>query len=255
MRQRSSIPISSWATLYFTIFLTFIFLFSSSSNCAAQKLSINAPTDPPLTTPQKDGLLDIIVGEAFRRIGITLEIIKLPAERALQNVNNGIDDGDLSRISGLEKHYPNLIRVPEKLFDMDFVVFTNNPNVISSDLKSISQFSIGLIRGWKILETKTEGMPNVTPVRNAEAMFNMLNKNRIDIALYARWMGTALSNKMNITNVHIIEPPLASKEMFMYLHKKHKALIPEITRSLQQIKQEGLYDKVFKEKLQALQQQ
>lgn len=220
--------------------------------CVAQKLIINAPTDPPLTTSEKDGLLDVVIGEAFRRIGVPYDIIKLPAERALQNVNNGIDDGDLSRIRGLEKHYPNLIRVPEKLFDMDFVAFTNSPTVVSIDPKSLAKYNIGLIRGWKILETKTEGMPYVTAVRNAETLFSMLSKKRIEIALYSRWMGTALSKKMRITNVRVIEPPLASKEMFMYLHKKHKDLIPRLTEAIRQIKQEGLYNKVFNEKIKPL---
>lgn len=248
MRRRPVTSHVSCSGAIITFFVQLLF----SPVYAAQALSINAPTDPPLTTPAKDGLLDIVVGEAFRRNGLALELVKLPAERALQNANNGIDDGDLSRIAGLEQHYPNLIRVPEKLFDMDFVVFTNSPKVTASDLETIARYNVGLIRGWKILETKTAGMPYVTAVRNAETLFNMLSKKRIEIALYSRWMGTALSKKLGIANVRVIDPPLASKEMFMYLNKKHKDLIPRLAESLRQIKQEGMYEKIFSEKLKAL---
>lgn len=244
--------ISAPTQLWYAVLITVLICSGYTRICTAQTLVINSPTNPPLTTPEKDGLLDVIVGEAFRRCGLTLELIRTPAERALQNVNNGLDDGDLSRIEGLEKHYPNLVRVPEKLFDMDFVAFTNSPKVTTSDLAAIANYNLGLIRGWKILEIKTAGMPHVTPVRNAEALFTMLEKKRIDIALYSRWMGTALTQKMRIANIRVVEPPLASREMFMYLHKKHKHLIPQLVQALQQIKQEGLYEKAFNEKLKTL---
>ena len=63
-------------------------------------------------------------GRGVLALGVELRLVKLPAERGLINANAGIEDGDLARITGLEKQYPNLVRVPEKLVDLDFTAFS-----------------------------------------------------------------------------------------------------------------------------------
>ncbi len=78
-------------------------------------LVLNNTDGPPYSTPEGDGFIDLVGGEVFRRAGLALKTVKLPAERGLINANAGIEDGDLSRIAGLERDYPNLVRVPEKI--------------------------------------------------------------------------------------------------------------------------------------------
>ena len=57
--------------------------------------------------------------QAFRRSGIEIIFSELPGERALLNVSARIDDGDIGRIAGLEKVYPNLVCVPESMLEID----------------------------------------------------------------------------------------------------------------------------------------
>ena len=40
-------------------------------------------------------------------------------------------------------------------------------------------------------------------------------------------------------------PPLATKAMFMYLHKSHGELVPGIASALATMKAEGVYEKQF----------
>ncbi len=233
-----------------------LFLLLSLSLCStlqAQVLVLNNPTAPPLTTDSQDGLLDVVVSEAFRRCGLELKLIKLPAERALRNANEGIDDGDMSRIAGLEKVYPNLIRVPEKIFDMEFVAFSKQKDMVITDWNSLEPYNVGLIKGWKIFENGTRHLPNVVAVRDADVMFSMLDKNRIEVALYARWLGLYHIKTMNLQGIHDVKPPLATKEMFIYLHKKHHELVPKIAQALREVKQSGMYERNFKEKFRAIQ--
>src|SRR6516164_7155708 len=54
-----------------------------------------------------------ILTEAYQRLGITIVLKTFPAERALLISNSGVEsDGELLRISGLGKDYPNLVVVP-----------------------------------------------------------------------------------------------------------------------------------------------
>ena len=212
-----------------------------------QTLVINAPTDCPFTNGARTGFLDVIAKEALRRIGVGLEIIKLPVERALINANAGIDDGDLNRIAGLEKAYPNLVRVPEKMMDMDFVAFTKHVEIQTDGWQALKPYSIAIIKGWKILENKIPGEATVTLAEDAEQLFRLLEKDRVDLVLYSRWTGLACIKRHKLSRVRVLTPPLVTKEMFMYLHKKHKHLVPKIAAALRAIKAEGTYQRLFQE--------
>lgn len=211
-------------------------------------LVLSDPTEAPYTTKAGDGFFDIIVGEAFRRAGLRLKLVKLPAERGLINANAGIEDGDLSRIAGLEKIYPNLVRVPEKLIVMDFVAFARQGTPTEASWAALEPFSVGHIKGWKIFENNLRPTTQITTADDPEQLFTLLDKNRIVVALYDRWMGTALAKHMHIQNVRVVEPPLAEREMFIYLHQRHADKVPAIAAALRAIKAEGMYTKVCREK-------
>ena len=230
-----------------------VFLFAAllaAPLCAAEPrtLVLNDPNDPPFTTADRRGFLDIVAGEAFGRLGVTLRLVKLPAERGLINANAGIEDGDLTRIAGLEEQYPNLVRVPEKLLDNDFSAFSKQ-RAIPSSWEAVRRYSVGYLKGWKIYEQNLAGARRATTADNPEQLFRLLALDRIEVALYTQWMGLALLEERGIKNVYALEPPLASREMFIYLHKKHAALVPGLAGALRALKTEGFYERIRREKL------
>ena len=230
-----------------------VLMLLAGSICRADMpiLILNDTNESPFTTTDSQGFLDTVAGEAFRRAGVKLRLVKLPAERGLINANAGIEDGDLSRIAGLESSYPNLIRVPEKLVEYEFSAFSKNPALTTSPVVLRAR-SIGHIRGWKIYEKMLSGVPAVVASDDAAQMFRQLQLDRIDVALYERWLGLSLLKKQGIQGIYLLEPAIANREMFIYLHKRHAALVPKIAKALQAIKAEGLYDKLYKEKVLSL---
>lgn len=202
---------------------------------------LNNANSAPFTNEQHTGLVDIVAGEAFRRAGLKLKLIQLPAERALQNANKGIEDGEVSRVAGIEKHYTNLIPVKEKLVDHHFVAFTRHVDVSSIDWQSLKKYSIGYIRGYKIVERNIPAGTVTSTANSARQLFRMLDKERVDIIIYRRWEGLALAQEMGIQDVHILEPSLVETGIYIYLHKKHADKVPLITQALREIKKEGLF--------------
>jgi len=221
---------------------------SGTASADLPVLVLNDTNEPPFTTAQHDGFLDIIAGEAFRRAGAELQLVKLPAERGLINANAGIQDGDMARIAGLEKQYPNLVRVPEKLVDWEFSAFSKNASILPN-WQSIRQHSVGHIKGWKIYEQSVVGAERVTTADDPEQLFRLLGVNRIEVALYERSFGTALARQQDLKDVQPLTPLLASREMYIYLHKRHVAYVPALANALRAIKHEGLYARVCREKL------
>ncbi len=211
-------------------------------------LVLNDVNDPPFTTVAGDGFLDVIAGEAFRRSGVKLKLVKLPAERGLINANSGIEDGDMVRIAGLEKLYPNLIRVPEKLIDFEFAAYSKNPD-ISVSPKTIRSHVVGHVTGWKIYERYLKGAEHIVTATDPEQLFSLLARDRAEVVLYARWMGEAHIKKLNLKGIYQLQPLVAKRAMFIYLNKRHSELVPKIAKAIRDLKREGFYKKMQREKL------
>jgi polar amino acid transport system substrate-binding protein len=152
-------------------------------------IQLNTTGQPPLNTASQNGFMDEITFEAFRRLNITLRIVQLPAERGLKRANRGIVDGEMSRVKGLDKHYKNLIRVPEKIMDWEFVAFSHLPSCLTQGWESLSDKSVAHLNGWKILENNIPATAEVIKTSNANILFNLLQKKRTDYAIYEVWGG------------------------------------------------------------------
>lgn len=212
------------------------------------KLVINTTSQDPYVTNNKDGFVDLLASKAFHRAGVSLRIVQLPAERGLINANEGILDGDLTRIKGLSNIYKNLIRVPESIRDADFCALSKNPD-ISTAQDDLNKHVVGLIKGWKIYEKKMETSTKVITADNPVQLFRLLKLNRIDVALYNCINGLALSKKMNIKDVNILQPAFPIIKMYLYINNKHENLVPKISKALSDLKAEGFYDKLYREKI------
>lgn len=213
---------------------------------AAEQLVIGTGLKPPLVSSDtQKGFLDTLAKEIYRRIGIDLEVIILPAKRVLENANSGIEDGCLLRIAGLEKYYPNLIQVPETILNSEFVGYTTEVHAKVTGWESLAPFSVGFVNGWKIFETNVRGVKEIQKVSSPPQLFQLLMKKRVDIILYERWQGLQLARQMQISDIKTLEPPFVTKKMYMYLHKDHADLVPKVAASLADIKADGTYDKLF----------
>lgn len=205
-------------------------------------LVLSNPMAPPLTNAKGTGFIDQLLQEAARRVGVHVRLVSLPAERGLVNANSGIEDGDSNRIAGLERAYPNLIRVPEKNMDMHFVGFTRQTDLhLDQGWRSLSGRSVGIIKGWKILERNLPADAEVTAVKDAEQLFQLLAHRRVDVVLYAQHLGQAQARQLGLNDVRVAGPPLTTQAMFLYLHKKHAPLVPRLAGALRQMKADGTY--------------
>ncbi len=253
MSLPSCIPPTSHGVV-FTFFLLLSFVFFSHNALAQQKIVLNTGFTPPISNDSQTGFMDQLVAEAFKRIGYQLETVRLPAERALINANRGIDDGDLLRVAGLQKKYPNLIQVPEAVVTIDMVLFSkSHPSFVVDGWKSMSSQSLAIISGWKIMEkqfSKYADKVEIIKTDNAEQSFSLLDKGRADFMAYANWPGLVYLKAHGITDIKMLSPPLASPKFYIYLHKKHKKIVPKLALAIREMKRDGsindLYNKILK---------
>lgn len=211
---------------------------------AADKLVLSTSVVAPYTTPDRQGFLDSLVASVFREVGVQAEVLVYAAsERSLLNANEGIDDGQALRMAGLEKSYPNLIQVPESIIMNDFVAISVKQRFPTPGWEALKPYSVSYIIGWKVFENNVPPDMARTPVRETDQMFTLLARERVDVALYERWQGLAQARALGL-QVRVMEPPLARMPMYMYLHKKHAALVPKVAQALARLKQNGVYQRI-----------
>ncbi|MBN2875294.1 MAG: transporter substrate-binding domain-containing protein [Spirochaetales bacterium] len=210
---------------------------------AQQTFTISTSYQNFLSNAEGTGMLDLVLVEAFRRIGVRAQIVYTPTGQSLHDVNAGILDAEINRIAGMEAQFPNLRRLDEPNMTMDFVAFSSRPIGIGG-WESIRDLDIGLVRGWKILEENTADFPHVTRLPTERELFTMLAKGRIDVALYDKLTGYAVIKDLGYDQLYHLEPPLERRDMYLYVNKKHEALVEKLSVSLRAMKQDGSYGRI-----------
>lgn len=211
---------------------------------AQETFTISTSYQNLLSNREKTGMLDLVFIEVFERLGMDLEIVYSPAERSAVDVNAGIFDAEANRIAGMEAEYPNFRRVPEPNMTMEFVSFSTQEYDIDG-WESIRERDIGVVRGWRILEENTKDFPYVATVPSEVELFRMLRMGRVELALYSKLSGYSTIQEMHLEEIIFhLEPPLAARDMYLYVHARHEALTDEIAQVLREIKQDGTYQAI-----------
>lgn len=229
--------------------LVFLALLLSLAPALAEPLRLTSGVRAPYFLPDRQGFLDRLIPEIFRRVGVAAEAVQYDASaRANINANSGIDDGVAMRVKGLEKNFPNLLRVEEKLIDNEFVAYALKENFATTGFETLRPYQVAYITGWKVFDDAIVPGTAVTRVPDADQMFSLLANGRADVVLFERWQGQYILGQRKLA-ARLLLPPLVSTEMFIYLHKKHAALVAPAAEALREMKADGTYQRIFAQTL------
>jgi len=212
----------------------------------ARTLVLNTDGEPPHSRPDDTGFEDRIVTEAFRRIGVSVRLMRLPSERALRNANEGIDDGSYVRIAGLTNQYPDLVMVAEPMSEFPFTAFTRDAGLKVRTWADLRNRRVASVIGWKLVERNLKGVTELKGVHNEQALFALLDKGRTEVVIAGRFTGQEIIRAHGYQGMRAILPPLATPPMYIYLNKKHADLAPRLTEALRQMKREGVLARLTK---------
>ncbi len=203
---------------------------------------LQAQTTIAISTFEEDTAVvraSLLLKQAYEKLGVSMELVRLPASRALIEANNGVQiDGELIRIAGLAKQYPNLVQIPVMIANFKISVFSKTIDFDVNGWDSLKPYEVTFKRGFKGMEKHADGL-RVKRARSSEAALEMLNMDRTDIVVVPYLDGLVLRKKLNMPQIKILEPPLEQVHLYHYLHNSHKALIPKITQVLKKMEQNG----------------
>ncbi|MES2150229.1 MAG: transporter substrate-binding domain-containing protein [Pseudomonadota bacterium] len=194
-------------------------------------------TDPATSVAEQ------VLAEAYHRLGYELVVHRVPGERSLLLANDGQMDGELYRKLGMDREYPHLMIIPVPLLIYEIVIFTRGTSFVVNGWDSLRPFTVGFVRGIKIVQENTRGM-KTEAVATIELAFQKMLMGRTDIVVGSRTSGLAAIAALKLDELKMLSPPLASFPVYHYLHNRHAALVPRLTRVLQQMQADRVIEKI-----------
>ncbi len=186
-------------------------------------------------------LMNAIITEALKRLGYKTVLRRLPSKRALYEANSGEVDGNFLRNSSLSHNYPNLIMVPEPITHISMVAFSKHEDIRVNGWNSLLPLRVVWIRGWQICENKLVNARKISRVNNVDQLFNFLEEDRADVGIFIKELGVETLREMRIKNIHPLLAPIYEYDLFLYLHKKHAKIVPQVAETLHAMKEDGTF--------------
>ncbi|WED24741.1 hypothetical protein L3Q72_17855 [Vibrio sp. JC009] len=200
------------------------------------------PENTPLST-----WLRLVYLELFDRIKVPLKIVKLPEKRASIDAEDGKVDGQFTRIFSYQNFYPNQIRVNVPVVRVSILALAKSDADIHFDdgwrsLKG-SQVRVGYMRGILLVEknvTKRIPLTDISAANNIEQGLMKLKHGRTDVFIHSNLALFPFLNSDVFRNDIAPAGIMQSADLFPYVNIKHRALVPQLEKTLREMKEEGV---------------
>jgi len=185
--------------------------------------------------------------EAFKRLGVPIEVMLLPTPRMTAMADAGTIDGQFVRVFAYADAHPEQVRVEEPIYQVMFGLWVSNPALNLARLGDLAA------TGWTGIYRRgveqcqndlSEVLPSdrLSSVSTPELGLQMLLAGRVDF--YCE-LDSAVLNALYLPefkNVTSVRPLLMFGEtitLHPYLHKKHAELAGRLAAVLKEMKADG----------------
>lgn len=181
-----------------------------------------------------------ILKAVYGRLNIPIELVDLPAKRALIESSSGRIDGEVHRNINVRWQYPSLIMVEPAINYIEPSAFAKTLRFEVKGWDSLRAYRIGIVRGVGTSEDGTRGMPQVQTMTSIEQLMQALDADRVDIAVSDAFSGLAVLDNLHLQrNISLLKPRLQRNDIYHFVHEKHRALVPSIEQVLREMQASG----------------
>ncbi len=211
---------------------------------------MSAPHLPGISQPDGEGSADRLVAEVFRRIGVEFEIVYLPGKRAKAMLVQGKVDGYLTGSPSFRASAPNAIMIPEPFMTIDYVALSRDSTTRLSGWDDVSQYPVAYLRGHEYFGRHVENTDDRLVLLNDYTALRdfflkrTMDRGGVSFVLVARKIAVAASGKDLGRNVFIVEPPLGSISRHIFVHERHRDLVPRLDRAIREMHRDVTIDRL-----------
>ena len=179
-----------------------------------------------------------ILEEAYRRIGMEMEVRYYGGGAALEASNSGQTDGELQRIDGIGRNWPNLVQVEIPINYLEGAAFSKKYDFPVQGWFSLSPYTVGIVSGVLFAEQGTQGM-DVRATDDYESLMAMLEAEEIDVAVLPRINGQVALKSSDSRDMKEMEGILEILFLYHYLHRRNAHLVPRLEEELKSMLLDG----------------
>jgi len=189
-----------------------------------------------------------ILKAVYRRMGIELVLVDLPAKRALIESSHGRVDGEIQRVLAVKDEYPSLLPVRVPVNYIEPAAFVKRKQFRVDGWESLRPHAIGIVRGVGSSERGTQGMPQVEAAGSMDQLMQMLAAERIDVAVNDLFSGVLVNRRLGLDGeLRPLSPPLERILLYHFLHESRRDLVPRVEETMRQMAASGELERLRRE--------
>ncbi|MDO6719663.1 transporter substrate-binding domain-containing protein [Psychrosphaera sp. 1_MG-2023] len=187
----------------------------------------------------------IVLPQIYSELGIVISITPLPAQRAQLSATSGVSDGEIMRIFSYGIENPTTIRVPTPYYYLETTAFVHkDKDIVIENKDHLEKYFVAKVRGVKHTNRITEGHSQVIDMNSTIEIMRMVDSGRVDVALTNTIDGLMALKELGLKNVIAIKKPLATFDLYHYIHLDHKHLVPIVDAKIIEMTKDGKLAKI-----------
>ncbi len=194
---------------------------------------------------QLTGMNVDLLREIEKTINQPIQIQLQPWAQSQQRINNGEGDGVTMLARTAEREL--LFDFSHETFAMRFSLFVQRKNISLISIDNLNGRKIAVKQGGfpASLLNKHDSAITAVYVNSVAEGFELLLNGDVEGVLEHEQVGYHWLNRNHITGVQAINTPLATRPIYIALHKGNSGLLAAINAAIEQIKSNGRYEKIL----------
>ncbi len=141
------------------------------------------------------------------------------------------------RIGSVAERHKTLIRVNVPVVVARTVAFARDPSFKGKSMEELKSLRVGHVAGAKFASEASEGFAEVWAADKPEQLFEMLERDRIDLVIVGEETGNRIIGKGGLADVFPLGSSLKEVKFYHLLHERHADLVPKIEAVLKRMMQ------------------
>lgn len=181
-----------------------------------------------------------------KKLGITIELIPLPAKRATLWLKNGKIHGELGRLAIYSEVVPSAIKVPEPIITLPYYAYTNITGFMFTGLDSLKGHRIVTIRGFALANIILKDFETYQVASMMDA-FEFIKANRAEFFIGNPMFAEEILNDKAFypAGIRRLEPPVATWSSYTFFSGAFPQLAEDYHHALVELKDSGRYQKIL----------
>ncbi len=185
---------------------------------------------------------DRMVYEVFKTLGYSVSIDTMAMSDAMESADLGRYDGMCKQTIEIESQYENLVRVPNSIGVIQFIALVRDSDDTQiAGWSDLAERRIGCLeQKINILSSVPDNVHSMTLYGSLKELYDALRGGRIDVAVTTHNFSSTPLLPVGMR----ISGELSRESTFIYLHKKHAALVPQVAQAIDRLKRTGVFERI-----------